>query len=48
MNTPAPNDSVRPQWKRNPPALWVYIAAGVGLILLSGLRIVLERVGVRR
>ncbi len=48
MPKPAPTDLVPPQWKRNPPALWVYIAAGVGLILLSGARIALERIGVRR
>ena len=48
MSKPAPTDPVPPQWKRNPVALWVYIAAGVGMILLSGARIVLERVGLRR
>ena len=48
MPKPAPTDLVPPQWKRNPVALWVYIAAGVGMILLSGGRIVLERVGLRR
>jgi hypothetical protein len=48
MSKPAPTDLVPPQWKRNPVALWVYIAAGVGMILLSGGRIVLERIGLRR
>lgn len=45
---PATGDLVAPRWRRNPPALWIYIAAGVGLILLSGARIALERIGVRR
>lgn len=48
MPEPAPTELVPPQWKRNPAALWVYIAAGVGMILLSGGRIVLERIGLRR
>jgi hypothetical protein len=48
MAKPAPTDLVPPQWKRNPPALWFYIAAGAGLIILSGARIALERIGVRR
>ena len=48
MPKPAPTELVPPQWKRNPAALWVYIAAGVGMILLSGGRIVLERIGLRR
>ena len=48
MQKPAPTDLVPPQWKRNPVGLWVYIAAGVGMILLSGGRIVLERIGLRR
>lgn len=48
MAKPAPTELVPPQWKRNPFALWVYIAAGVVMILLSGARIVLDRVGVRR
>jgi hypothetical protein len=48
MPKPAPTELVPPQWKRNPAAWWVYIAAGVGMILLSGGRIVLERIGLRR
>ena len=48
MPKPAPSELAPPQWKRNPAALWVYIAAGVGMILLSGARIVLERIGLLR
>ena len=48
MRRPAPSELAPPQWKRNPVALWVYIAAGVGMILLSGGRIVLERIGLLR
>ena len=48
MPKPAPTDLVSPQWKRNPAALWLYIAAGVGMILWSGARVTLERIGLRR
>ncbi len=48
MSKPAPTDLVPPQWKRNPIGLWVYIAAGMGMILWSGGRIVLERIGLLR
>ncbi len=48
MSKPAPTDLVPPQWKRNPIGLWVYIAAGVVMILWSGARIVLERIGLGR
>lgn len=48
MPKPSPTELAPPQWKRNPVALWFYIAAGVGMILLSGARIVLDRIGLRR
>lgn len=45
---PAPSDLAPGQWKPNPPALWVYIFIGCAKIIISGVEVVLTRIGLRR